>query len=290
VRFLNGMLSNDVAKLEPGQGCWAVKATHKGRIEGLVRVRVRDDDIVLDVGEPSAERVAGQLNDYIVADDCELEDETPERAVIFVYGITAETLVGRVIDQEAPLLTGCDHAWYGDVTVIADRRFEVPGFELHVPIAQADAWRTRVADAGLVPVTRADFEVLRVESKVPIDGPELNLDTFPMEARLDHAIDYRKGCYIGQEVITRATTQGSVRHLLVGLDLGEDADAAPPAGAKLWPEGEAKKPVGEITSAVWSPHYGRALGLGFVRKEHEAAGAQLVARAEGRADAVVTVR
>ena len=253
-------------------------------------MRARADDIVLDVGEPSAERVAGQLNDYIVADDCELEDETPERAVIFVYGVTAETLVGRVVDQEAPLLTGCDHARYGDVTVIADRRFDVPGFELHVPIAQAEGWRERVADAGLTPVTRADFEVLRVESKVPIDGPELNLDTFPMEARLDHAIDYRKGCYIGQEVITRATTQGSVRHLLVGLDLGEDANAAPPVGAKLWPEGEAKKPVGEITSAVWSPHYGRALGLGFVRKEHEAVGAQLVARAEGRADAVVTVR
>jgi folate-binding protein YgfZ len=289
-RFLNGMLSNDVSKLREGQGCWAVKATHKGRIEGLVRVRARADDIVLDVAEPAAERVAGQLNDYIVADDCELEDETPERAVIFAYGITAETLVGRLVDQEAGLLTDCDHARYGDVTVVADRRFEVPGFELHVPIAQADAWRARVADAGLIPVTRADFEVLRVESKVPADGPELNLETFPMEARLEHAIDYRKGCYIGQEVITRATTQGSVRHRLVGLDLGKDADAAPPAGAKLWPEGEAKKPAGEITSAVWSPHYGRALGLGFVRTEHEASGTRLVARVEGREDVGVLVR
>lgn len=290
VRFLNGMLSNDVSKLEPGQGCWAVKATHKGRIEGLVRVRARTDDVVLDVAEPSAERVAGQLNDYIVADDCELEDETPERAVIFVYGITAETLVGRVVDQEASLLTDCDHATYGDVTVVADRRFEVPGFELHVPVAQSEAWRARVTDAGAASVTRADFEVLRVESKVPADGPELNLETFPMEARLEHAIDYRKGCYIGQEVITRATTQGNVRHRLVSLDLGADANAAPPAGAQLWPEGEAKKPAGEITTAVWSPHYGRALGLGFVRTQHEAAGTRLVARVDGREDAAVTVR
>lgn len=290
VRFLNGMLSNDVSKLAAGRGCWAVKATHKGRIEGLVRVRARPNDVVLDVAEPSAERVAGQLNDYIVADDCELEDETPERAVIFMFGVTAETLVGRLVDPEAALLTDCSHAKYGYVTVVADRRFQVPGFELHVPAAYAEAWRDRVANAGLVPVTRADFEVLRVESGVPVDGPELNLDTFPMEARLDHAIDYRKGCYIGQEVITRATTQGKVRHRLVGLDLGGDAAGAPASGAQLWPEGDASKPAGEITSVVWSAHHGRALGLGYVRTEFEAPGARLRARTEGQPDVEVTVR
>lgn len=293
-RFLNGMLSNDVLHLEPGRGRWAVKATHKGRIEGLVRVRATPDALLLDIGEPAAERVAGALNDYIVADDCELEDATPEREVVYLFGHTAETLVGRVVDPAASLLTDASHDVFGDVTVVADRRFDVAGFELHVPAGQGEAWRTRLIDAGTAPVTRADFDVLRVESKVPTDGPELNLDTFPMEARLDHAIDYKKGCYIGQEVITRATTQGAVKHVLVGFDLGAGPDFPGP-GAKLWSPVQ-NKPAGEITSAAWSPHYGRALGLGYVRRAYEAAGTELVVRSdggddEGRSDAPrVTVR
>lgn len=283
-RFLNGMLSNDVLDLEPGLGRWAVKATHKGRIEGLVRVRARTDDVVLDVGEPSAERVAGQLNDYIVADDCELEDETPERDVVFVFGVRAEDIVGELVDPAAATLADLAHLSKDGLTAVAERRLEVPGFELHVPAGQGPAWVEKVVAAGAERVSRADFDVLRVESKVPTDGPELNLEVFPMEARLDYAVDYRKGCYIGQEVITRATTQGSVRHILVGFDLGERREGFAAAGTELWPE-DGKKPAGEITTAVWSPHHGRALGLGYVRKQHEAPGTELRA-----GDAVVVVR
>lgn len=283
-RFLNGMLSNDVLHLEPGLGRWAVKATHKGRIEGLVRVRARTDDVVLDVGEPSAERVAGQLNDYIVADDCELEDETPERDVVFVFGVRAEDIVGELVDPAAATLADLAHLSKDGLTAVAERRLEVPGFELHVPAGQGPAWVEKVVAAGAERVSRADFDVLRVESKVPTDGPELNLEVFPMEARLDYAVDYRKGCYIGQEVITRATTQGAVRHILVGFDLGERREGFAAAGTELWPE-DGKKPAGEITTAVWSPHHGRALGLGYVRKQHEAPGTELRA-----GDAVVVVR
>jgi len=288
-RFLNGMLSNSVLDMQPGQGRWAVKATHKGRIEGLVRVRARADAFVLDVAEPSAERVAGQLNDYIVADDCELEDETPERDVVYVFGTTAESLISDVIDPQMARLADVSHAPFGEVTVVAERRFDVPGFELHVPAGHGSQWHQRLVDAGAAAVSREDFDVLRVESKVPADGPELNLDTFPMEARLDYAIDYRKGCYIGQEVITRATTQGAVKHRLTGFDLGSDPGSYPAAGTRLWPE-EGNKPAGELTTVVWSPAFERALGLGFVRAQYEAAGTKLWARAEGAAGQPVVVR
>jgi len=277
-RFLNGMLSNDVTGLKPGQGCWAVKATHKGRIEGLLRVRARSDEMLLDLAGATAERVAGSLSEYIVADDCELVDATPERDVVWLFGPRAPEILGELIDPEVALLGEAAHAMYGDVVVIGERRFAVPGFEIHVPAGRAAAWVDDLTAASAVAVTRSEFDVLRVESRVPEDGPELNLETFPMEARLDYAINYRKGCYIGQEVITRATTQGAVKHILAGMEFEVGATELPPSGSKLYAPGQ-DKPVGELTSVVQSEHFGRGLGLGFVRRQHEARGTKLIARA-----------
>jgi folate-binding protein YgfZ len=118
--------------------------------------------------------------------------------------------------------------------------------------------------------------VLRVEAGVPRAGRELDEDTLPMEARLERALDFKKGCYVGQEVIARATNLGGIKHILVGLSLEGEPDAL--LGAALWPEA-GDKVTGEITSAVRSPTLdGKVIGLGFVRKLHEAPGTVLEAR------------
>jgi folate-binding protein YgfZ len=112
---------------------------------------------------------------------------------------------------------------------------------------------------GLEQADAAALEVLRVEQGVPRQGRELTQEVLPAEARMEGAVSETKGCYTGQEVVTRMRSRGRVSHLLVGLRF---AGALPAAGSALL---AGERGVGSVTSAVVSPRLG-AIGLGFVRQ------------------------
>jgi len=263
IRFLNGMLSNDVAKLQPGQGHFAVKASNKGRTQGLLRVRAGEESIFLDMVGDSAEVVAGALLQHLVADDCELVDRSDGRTVFLVLG--AGEGMGVLPETDAGFVTT------GGMTIIRDDRYGVPGFEVHVPDGDADGLQAGLEAAGASAMTEEALERVRVLAGVPAMGRELDDTVIPMEARLGFAIDYTKGCYIGQETIARATNLGGVKHRLVGLRFGQEAAAVPPGDTKLF-DLETGKDVGDVTTAVWAPEQTAAIGLGFVRTSHEAPG------------------
>src|SRR5687768_6706842 len=82
VRYLNGMVSNDVTKLSPGRGQLAVKASNKGRIEGMLRIRMREDAILIDLRAVVAAKVFSVLEKFIVMDDCTIRDISSERDVV----------------------------------------------------------------------------------------------------------------------------------------------------------------------------------------------------------------
>ena len=276
LRFLNGMLSTDVEKLTPGQVQSSIKASNKGRIEGLVRVRMREDDVLLDLEEVSAGRVAGELVKFVVMDDVQLQDASAEREVTGIYGPEAPRVLGRaglpVPGESLSFETGDD-----GVVVVRDDRYGVPGFEVHA--SPGAAMGPRLEAAGATEATREALEVLRVEAGRVRDGIDVDVDTIPLEARLDEAVDLNKGCFIGQEVIARATHRGGVRYHLIGLLFD---DELPPSGAELWAE-EGQRACGEITSVVRSPTLGRGIGLGYARTEQEAPGTRLEARWDGGA-------
>ncbi|MCK6551220.1 hypothetical protein L6R52_35625 [Myxococcota bacterium] len=273
VRFLNGMVSNDVAALAPGQGVLAVKTSSKGRVEALVRVRAASDALLLDVTAAVAERTRATLEQFIIMDDCVISDVSAERDVVSIVGPEgAHVLAAAGFDGAAALAPHASTS-IGDVTVVADPSLGVPGFELHAPAGQGEAIALRLVAAGASPVSLAALDVVRVEAGVPADGRELDDETFPMEARLEHAISFSKGCYIGQEVIARATNFGGVKHILVGLVV--DGDALPEEGAPIFVEGSDVR-AGELTSIVRSPTLGRTIALGFVRRTEEAVGTRLV--------------
>ena len=112
--------------------------------------------------------------------------------------------------------------------------------------------------------------MLRLESGVPAFGPELGEETFPQEALLDGCVSLTKGCYLGQEIMSRLSRRGHVNRLLVRLKIS-GAKAAP-AGAKIFLNGRES---GFITSAAWSPRADAVLALAFARREDAAAGAKL---------------
>jgi folate-binding protein YgfZ len=273
-RFLNGQVTQDVLALAPGQGAMAVKTSAKGRTEAYLRVRVASDVVWLDLDAAVAAPVAQALSRYIIMDDCEVHDRTSTRVVLTVLGPEARAVLARldvVVPEGLPLHATAPLA--GGGVVVADGTLGLTGYELHLPSAQAAELVARLEALGVeVPELSAEArEIVRVEEGIPRDGHELDVDTLPLEASLQHAISLTKGCYTGQEVIARATHQGGVNWQMVGL-LPEQG---PIVGALHAAETRDDKVAGEACTQVWSARLDRAVALGFVRTALAAPGSRL---------------
>lgn len=241
VSFVQGMVTNDVEKLPEGQTLYAAMLTAKGAMVGDARIVKLPESLVLDTGAGQRAAVSEFLNKYLISEDCEVR-ATDDFAVVGLLGPKAADLAAQMsaeaVVARLPSLLG-------------ER-----GVDLLVK-------RSRLSDVktALAAVTRLSdetFEVLRVEALVPKFGLDMTETTIPLEARLERAIAYQKGCYIGQEVIARATYRGHMNRKLSQLLLGE---AAPAPGTELSKDG---KKVGWVTSVVRSVARGQNLALGYV--------------------------
>lgn len=258
VSFLQGMVTNDVAGLAVAASCYAAVLTVKGAMVGDVRVLRREADVVLDTGAGRGPTVRAFLEKYLISEEAELHD-APELAVLGLVGPDAPA---RAAALPAALIGGRLTSFLGGVDLLVARE--------QVPAVRAALGEPPVLSA-------ATAEVLRVERAVPRFGVDMTEVTIPLEANLDHALHYKKGCYIGQEVIARATYRGQMNKKLVPLLLG---DAAPEPKTELR---LADAKVGWVTSVVRSPARGQVVALGYVRRDHLAPGTQLAIASGGTA-------
>ena len=198
VRYLNGQVTQDVRKLRPGQALPGCVTTHKGKLEAFVHLTMDNAGGFL-ITAPGDLRglLPLRLGKYLIADDCILEDLTETTALVH---LTAP------LEEIRALLIGTEHP-------AALSRFGVPGFDLFICRARLSFW------LGQFPLlSPEDQSVLEVLHAVPAWGAELSPDLLPPEAGLDvTAIDYYKGCYIGQEVISRIRSVGRVNRKLVAF-------------------------------------------------------------------------
>jgi folate-binding protein YgfZ len=278
-RFLNSMLTRDVSRLSPSQGAMAIKTNNRGRIEAVLRVRALEGAFQLDVLEAVATKLEKTLAGYIIMDDCAIADVSAGREVVSVLGPKAGEVLG------APLPQLVEHGFVREPngrTIVRDAMLGLDGFEIHLPAGGAVGFIGEIVARGAVPVSLEALDVARVEAGVAIDGRDLD-DTIPMEARLERALDFDKGCYVGQEVIARAHNLGGVKHILVGIVL--EGDRVPEKDAPiLLMDGRTR--TGEVTSAVYSPTLDRVIALGYVKRAQESPGAEiLVAPSSGSSPA-----
>jgi folate-binding protein YgfZ len=298
VRWLNGMITNDVAALAPGtraSGCYAALLTPQGRIVTDLHVCVRSDELWLELPASRLAAALERLSKLIIADDVRLVDRSHELARLALEGPGARAVLAdalgphqaSVLDGLAPDACADIHLAGAPAVVAAYGLTGEPGFQLFLPAAGSpreaayDRLMTAGARHGLVVGGTEALELLRVESGLPIAGAELTEDVLPPEARLERAISYTKGCYTGQEIIARLRSRGQVAHLLVGI--ASEGPAPLRRGQAIHAGGEA---IGEITSAVVSPIAG-PIALGFVRRAHAEPGTAVTV--EGRAAHVVAL-
>jgi aminomethyltransferase len=293
VRWLNGMLTNDVTALAPGgrRGCPALLLTPKGGIVADVHVLLREATLWLDLEREALPGVLKRLQDHVIADDVTLAERSPALARLALEGPAAAAILAAAAGAAPDLAAGDARELPIDDMPVVVAAFGWSGeraFQLFVPALEEERLvaRLRAAGAphGLVEGDAAVLEVLRVEAGIPRLGRELGPDVLPPEAHLESAVSYTKGCYTGQEIVARLRSRGQVNHLLVGLSL---AGAAPPAaGAEVLAD---QTSVGAVTSAALSPQRG-PIALAFVRRAHAVPGTAVrVAGMAGRVEALPLV-
>lgn len=238
-RFLNGQVSNEVRKLPSNKMVPACLMTAKGKMHGLIWVWNSGDFLQFDIEAELRESVVQRLERYIISDDVTIEDVTHQAALIH--------MAGGGMGSTAPF----------------SKRFGVNGYDTVVPRGElAQILSTFPAEK----ISTESLEQLRIENGIPKWGAELTTDTLPPEAGLDAtAISYNKGCYVGQEVISRIKSVGQVARILRGLVPLDGQPLA--AGAKLLVEASIDaKPAGIVTSAIRSSRLNHEIGLGYVKR------------------------
>ena len=275
--WLQGLLSNDVQSLTPGQGCYAAWLTPQGRMITDAIVFAEEDTVTLDVPVALGEMVYRRLGAAVFAEDVMLTDEGGVWGMVGVHGPSAAEAVSRATVGSRPsahrlsadLLSSWpeySHAPLGPLgRVMRLDQYGAPGFVIRVPVDACDLWMSRLRLAGATPVAGEVLEFARIEAGRPEFLVDMDADTIPLEAGIeDRAISFTKGCYVGQEVIVRIVHRGGgrVARKLVGLRLGTSAVPAARAVVRA-DRGE----VGRVTSAAWSPLLQRTVAMAYVHRD-----------------------
>lgn len=285
VSFLHGMLSNDMKALHPGGGCAATLLTEQGRVVADLRVYALDTSFLLDVDVRVKDRMLETLSRFLVADDVEFEDLQGQQMTLALQG----PLAAQILHASGIVPPGPEEFRHGEaeiaettVRVIKVSDTGEDGYEFLVPRPRAEpVWRTLLqggAPVGLLPVGLTALNILRVEAGIPWYGVDMDQGRLVLEVGMEHAISFTKGCYLGQEVVERATARGHVNRKLSGLRVQDDTP--PVSGDKLY---HGSHEVGWITSAVVSPRFGHPIALGYVRREYLSPGTQLRIDRQGKA-------
>jgi folate-binding protein YgfZ len=231
VRFLNAMVTNDVAKLTAGTACEALLTTTKGRIVAELLILARVEELLVLVLRGSTARVFEALDSHIVADDVTLTDMTAEMAVLSLEGPKSRETVWRIFPREPlPLenLKFTENEYQGlHAMVVRHSLTGEKGLHIVVSRGQSERLRDYLVQAGvgmdMQVVGRVAWNVRRVEAGLPWYGVDVSEDNFPKEARLDDHVSYDKGCFLGQETIARMHYRGHPNWQLVGLAADDDA-------------------------------------------------------------------
>ena len=250
IRFLHGLVTNDIAGTPVGRGCRAALLTPKGQVVADMRICVRPDDVRIIVDRGQAQPVAEALSRYAIMDDFAAAP-VPDFGFLSLLGPGAGALLAAAPEGELA------HTEVDDRWIVRTRELGADGFWVGGPRDAIAALRAGLALKGVPELDAAVAEAARIDAMEPKFGVEITADYFPMEVGLAVTIDEGKGCYLGQEPIVRIRDRGHINWRLAVLDLlAPGGDPRP--GDPL--ESDVKPKAGRITSAARFPD-GRGVAL-----------------------------
>jgi folate-binding protein YgfZ len=272
--FLHALLTNDIAVLAGGRGAYAAYLTPQGRMITDMRVIETGTRMLLGVEHGIAAPLAQRFESLVFSEDVQAKDVTDELAAIGVHGPSAARMIQNATGVSvSDLAAQYDNMTSESVTIVRDDGLGVPGYDVYVTAADAEAMRAKLVEAGAVAASEETAETLRIEAARPRFGIDMSTDTIPLEAGIeDRAISFTKGCYVGQEVIIRVMHRGHGRVARRLVSIVFSNGPVPARGSKIQ---VGDRVVGEIASATASPKLGAPLALGYVQRDHAEAGTEL---------------
>ena len=245
LRYLNGQVTQDLRKLSIDHAVPACVTNAKGRLQADVWISNLGDALLVDAHPDVVETLPARLERYIVADDVSLENQTLSHSLFHCLDLPS-------------IPPGIAEA-----TVVRSSRLGIPGWDLRVPSTRQEATRQFL---GVSENSQRCWELLRISHGIPAWGSELSEDTLPPEAWLDQThVDYHKGCYIGQEILSRIKSVGHVNRRLVVLTTTRSVDLK---GSQLFdpahPARDSQHSIGHITSIV--PLETGAMALAYLKR------------------------
>ena len=273
VRYINGQVSANIAAAKESSVAPACVTSPKGKMCADVFVGVWPGWINIDADPAVRETLQARLERYVVADDVRIEDVS-DRA----------SLVHCIAHNSQHLNSVLSHVPWAGASPLA--RFGVQGVDF------SPRWRTQLAElwdhltAHFPIISEPLLELIRIEHGVPRWGRELDENTLPHEAGLDRThVDFHKGCYIGQEVISRLRSVGHVNRALRGFISPDSTPLA--AGSRIFSASDPARDLGRLTSAAFSLALDRPIALGYLRRD--AGGESFLAATTDAPDAPVRV-
>lgn len=244
-RYLNGQLTIDLSNLPPGIAKSALLLTAKGKICAPLWVWRDNESLVVEVDAELKEDAMARLERYIISDDVALSEVVGQLQVFHVFGSPA-----------AP------------EGVLRINRLGGAGYD------------TSTQPTGILQAEAAEVEFLRIERGLPRWGAELDSHTLPQEARLEStSVDFEKGCYVGQEVVSRLKSVGHVNRRLFAF--AGTLEPSPEARLFLLLPGATDEPAGVLTSRCHDFELAQTIALGYLNRQFEDADSFLAADAAG---------
>jgi folate-binding protein YgfZ len=244
-KFLHGQVTNDINGLAEHTGCYAALVNAKGKMESDLFAYRLAEEILLDFEPGLADAVRARLESFIIAEDVEVADVAPHFGLLSVQGPKAAAVLATlelpVPETEFSLAKTAD-----EIFVVNQPRLGSAGFDLFVPVDALADWKSRVAEHAPL-CSETAFEKARVLATVPLFGKDFTSNNLAPECGIEaRAISYAKGCYIGQEIISRIRSRGKVNRILRGLRL----DGAAVEGDAIY---LGEKQVGTLSSVITEP-------------------------------------
>jgi len=267
-KFLHRVVSNDVKRLQPGQGTYATLLNPQGHILVDMRLYCAPDRFFVETDADLRDKALGGLKRYVISE--QVEFEPLDFCALGFEGPRACALLEKTLHIDLPAMQEFDHfaTNYAGFPVRVVRAGDTgeEGYEVWTgPSALLAVWGAACGQAptfGMLPCGTQALETLRIEAGIPRYGQELGEDTIPNEAGLWNALSFTKGCYVGQEIVERTRSRGHVNWKLMGLAMESGVPPAP--GEKLIRDG---REIGEVTSSCVSPTLNKTIALAYLRRE-----------------------
>jgi folate-binding protein YgfZ len=271
VRWMNGMVTNNIRDLAAGHGVYAFLLNPQGRILGDMNVYNEGETLTVETDRSQMEKILATFDHYIIMDDVEVRDISQSWTALGVAGPKARAVLsaaGIKVPELQPLqmhaascTCDCDCV---QCTVVRGEDEKHESYEIWLDAESVfKTWQALIS-AGATPAGSEALEMRRIAAGVPLYGVDIRERDLPQETEQMRALNFSKGCYVGQEIVERIRSRGNVHRTFTGFLIQGPAEVA--SGAKIV---AGEKEVGEITSVA---HLNirsceQTVALGYIRRE-----------------------